>query len=89
MAGVVCSVIPAFGVGSPPPAAASSSSDRAGGFTGEPSGCSLAQRNVCGGVTGALVWMVEVETVGGWVGGNILGRWDWQSSAAPWRPVQG
>ena len=73
VAGVVCSVIPAFGVGSPPSAAVSSSSDRVGGFAGEPSGCSLAQRNVCGGVTGALVWMVEVETVGGWVGTYLGG----------------
>ena len=67
------SVIPAFGVGTLLPAAVSSSSDRAGGLAGEPSGCSLAQRNVCGGVIGALVWMVEVETVGEWVGTYLGG----------------
>lgn len=62
------SVIPAFGVWSLLPAAMSSSSDRAGGLAGEPSGCSLAQRNACGGVAGALVWMVEMQTVGERVG---------------------
>ena len=40
---------------------------------GEPSGCSLARRNACGGVTGALVWMVEVQTVGERVGTYLGG----------------